>query len=154
MRVLWTACLSAHSAVFAFGRLFHVRQDLHAAFQNSRNEYACQNCPVQGPAAQAYFGLVLSTVEAALGSLPDWKSTAFWRNSSFLQAWSRALALPYPQEARADYHHHYMCALIPLQPFMLSVLCSRPACSGVCALLTVVSLLCLKWWLRKVSTWT
>ena len=47
-------------------------------------------CTVQGSAAQTYFKQFMATVEGALGSLPDWKSAGFWRDSRFVRAWSRA----------------------------------------------------------------
>ena len=64
---------------------------------------------VQGIAAQQYFKQFLTSLESGLGSLPDWRRTAFWRQSSFLQAWSRAKKASRRPEAvsTADLPHQY-----------------------------------------------
>ena len=61
----------------------------------------CQLAPVQGLAGQQYFNFLMSTAGAGLGPVPDWKRTAFWCNSSFVQASRMAHKLPPTQEAMA-----------------------------------------------------
>lgn len=46
--------------------------------------------PVQESGLKRAYDLYLSTMQSGLNALPDWRSTAFWRESSFLQAWQKA----------------------------------------------------------------
>ena len=55
----------------------------------------------------------LSIVEGAMGSVPDWRRTAFWSNSRFMQAWRKAKELPESQEAAAERRRHEMCDELP-----------------------------------------
>lgn len=41
---------------------------------------------LQESKAKRHFELYLSTVQSGLGAVPDWKRTAFWHDSGFLQA--------------------------------------------------------------------
>ena len=49
---------------------------------------------MQGHYIEHFSRNLLSVMEAAVGPLPDWRRTAFWRESSFVQAWGRAKGLP------------------------------------------------------------
>jgi hypothetical protein len=61
-----------------------------------------------------HFELILSTIESGLDEPPDWRKTAFWRKSSFMQAWQRAQRLPLSSvETRAELQQPLWCALIP-----------------------------------------
>ena len=61
-----------------------------------------------------HFELILSTIESGLDEPPDWRKTAFWRKSSFMQAWQRAHRLPQSGvETLAEMEQPILCALIP-----------------------------------------
>ena len=58
----------------------------------------CRVClgPMQESAFRRHVQQHLSFVETVLGPLPDWRSTAFWRDSSFTQAWQKGKELFLP----------------------------------------------------------
>ena len=81
----------------------------------------CRVClgPMQESAFRRHVQQHLSFVETVLGPLPDWRSTAFWRDSSFTQAWQKGKELflpllPQYEEAVAELTQEEMCVLFPV----------------------------------------
>ena len=50
--------------------------------------------PVQDSGLKRHYDLYLATMESGLDAAPDWRRTAFWRESSFMQAQQKAQKLP------------------------------------------------------------
>lgn len=55
----------------------------------------------------------LSNVESDLGTMPDWRTSAFWHNSSFQQAWRAFLRtdLAMSHSRRDALVQHIRCAI-------------------------------------------
>ena len=87
-------------------------QTAHMHLTRRRLHLLC--CAVQGSAAQHYLGHIQATGEAALGSVLDWKRTAFWHDPSFRLAWRRARTRVSHQEILSEVFQQNGCASIPI----------------------------------------
>ena len=75
-----------------------------------------------------HFELMISTIKSGLDKPPDWRKTAFWRESSFKQAWQRAHRLPQSGvETLAEMEQPILCALIPASSWL-----NLHACACAC----------------------
>ena len=80
-------------------------------------------CPSTGPAQdsglQRYYGDIVSTIERDMDEPPDWRKTAFWGQSSFMQAWQMWKLLPPSGRMETEPERERLrCALFPASSWL------------------------------------
>ena len=69
---------------------------------------------MQDSAFRRHVQQTISFVESVSGPLPDWRSTAFWRDSSFRHAWQLGKQLKESEEAVAELDQEKSCVAFPV----------------------------------------
>ena len=83
--------------------------------------------PVQDSGLRRYYGNIVSTLEREMDEPPDWRKTAFWRKSSFMQAWQMwKLRPPSVRMETEPELERLRCALLP------SLIMASPAHACAC----------------------